>query len=259
MDMKLADKHALVCASSSGLGYACAAALLKEGASVWINGRNAQRLGAARQRLQAEIGGQVQAVVADITTQEGRAALLAACPDADILVNNNAGPEPGNFFDFDEHAWLDALQGNLLAALMLIRALAPGMRARKFGRIINITSAMVSTPRAHMTLSAASRAGLTAACKGLSREFVADNVTINNLLPERFDTPRQQQMAHIAMEQRGITFQQARQSQIDSIPAGRMGLPQEFGAACVYLCSEMSGYMTGQNMHLDGGAYPALL
>jgi 3-oxoacyl-[acyl-carrier protein] reductase len=198
-------------------------------------------------------------VAGDITTLQGREALLAACPDADILVNNNAGPPPGNFFEFDEQTWLSALQGNLLAPLMLIRALIPGMRERKFGRIINITSAMVSTPRAHMTLSAASRAGLTAACKGLSRECIVDNVTINNLLPERFDTPRQQQMAQVAMKQSGITFEQARQRQIDSIPAGRMGQPAEFGAACVYLCSDLSGFITGQNMHLDGGAYPALL
>lgn len=170
MDVRLADKRALVCASSSGLGYACAAALLREGVSVWINGRDEERLLAAQQRLKAETGGRVFTVAGDITTLQGREALLAACPDADILVNNNAGPPPGNFFDFDEQTWLSALQGNLLAPLMLIRALIPGMRERKFGRIINITSAMVSTPRAHMTLSAASRAGLTAACKGLSRE-----------------------------------------------------------------------------------------
>ncbi|ENG6105426.1 SDR family oxidoreductase [Serratia liquefaciens] len=259
MDVRLADKRALVCASSSGLGYACAAALLREGVSVWINGRDEERLLAAQQRLKAETGGRVFTVAGDITTLQGREALLAACPDADILVNNNAGPPPGNFFEFDEQTWLSALQGNLLAPLMLIRALIPGMRERKFGRIINITSAMVSTPRAHMTLSAASRAGLTAACKGLSRECIVDNVTINNLLPERFDTPRQQQMAQVAMKQSGITFEQARQRQIDSIPAGRMGQPAEFGGACVYLCSDLSGFITGQNMHLDGGAYPALL
>lgn len=230
------------------------------GANIVINGRSAKRLDEAVARLKAlRSDAPVQAVAADITTAEGVARLVASAGNIDILVNNNAGPTPGDFLSFTEEDWVKAIGANMIAPLMLIRQVLPGMKERNFGRIVNITSAMVTAPRPHMTLSAAARTGLTAACKAISRQYAPYNITINNLLPERFDTPRQQQMAQIAMQQKGISFDQARAEQIGSIPAGRMGQPYEFGAACVFLCSDMAGYISGQNLHLDGAAYPGLV
>jgi 3-oxoacyl-[acyl-carrier protein] reductase len=185
--------------------------------------------------------------------------LLEACPDPDILVNNNAGPTPTPFLDLDDEGWARALEGNMLAALALIRAVLPAMSARKFGRIVNITSAMVTTPRPPMAISSGPRAGLTAVCKTLSVQFSPDNVTINNLLPERFDTDRQLYMARRDMETHGVTYEEARARIVSTIPAGRMGRPEEFGATCAFVCSAHTGYMTGMNIHLDGGAYPGLV
>lgn len=258
MDLGLAGRRALVCASSSGLGLACAEALSREGCAVWINGRNGQRLEAARARL-AAAGATVQAVAADLVTPAGRDTLLAACPEPDILVNNNAGPPPGELADWDHAAWMGALEANLLAPLLLVRAVLPGMRARRFGRIVNITSAMVKSPRATMALSTTARTGLTAFCKAMSFEAAADNVTINNLLPERIDTPRQQQMAERMMQRDGIGLDEARRRIAMSIAARRMGRPGEFGDACAYLCSAQAGFISGQNLQLDGGSYPGLL
>lgn len=259
MDLGLQGRKALVCASSQGLGYACALALAREGASVTLNGRSLERLEAARAALSTATGREVFAVAADLGEKEGRAALLAACPDADILVNNNAGPPPGQFQGWDEAAWLGAIDANMLPALMLIRGLLPGMRARKFGRIVNITSAMVKSPRGPMGLSTAARAALTAACKALAPEVAADNVTINNMLPERFDTPRQQQMAKLAMAMKNITYEEARAEIADSIAAKRFGRPEEFGDACAFLCSAQAGFISGQNLQLDGGSYHGLI
>jgi 3-oxoacyl-[acyl-carrier protein] reductase len=185
--------------------------------------------------------------------------LLAACPAPDILVNNNAGPSPGDFADIERDRWLAVIEANMIAPLMLIRAVLPAMRLRRFGRIVNITSAMVTTPRPHMTLSSGARGGLTAAMKGLSLEVARDNVTINNLLPERFDTDRQHQMAKAAMARESISYEEARTRQIESIAARRLGDPREFGATCAFLCSGLAGFMSGQNIHLDGGSYPALI
>jgi 3-oxoacyl-[acyl-carrier protein] reductase len=201
----------------------------------------------------------VMAVAADISTREGQERLVAAAPDADILINNNGGPKPGNFFDYDVDTWMKAIEANMIAPLMLTRALLPGMKERRFGRIINITSAMVTTPRPHMTLSAGTRAGLTAAMKALALDSARFNVTINNLLPERFDTDRQHQMAKAAMARENITYEQARAAQVQSIAAKRLGDPREFGATCAFLCSAYAGFMSGQNIHLDGGSYPALI
>jgi len=259
MDLGLEGRKALVCASSQGLGFACASALAREGAAVTLNGRSPVRLEAAGVAIAAATGRQVQAVVADLCAPDGRAALLAACPDADILVNNNAGPAPGRFEAWDEAAWLGAIDANMLPALMLIRGLLPGMRARKFGRIVNITSAMVKSPRGPMGLSTAARAALTAACKALAMDVAADNVTLNNLLPERFDTERQQQLARLAMAAKNITYEQARGEIIDSIAARRFGRPEELGDACAFLCSAQAGFISGQNLQLDGGSYPGLI
>jgi 3-oxoacyl-[acyl-carrier protein] reductase len=259
MDLGIRGRKAIVCASSQGLGYACALALSAEGCSIVLNGRDASKLAVAAQRLQKESGASVFCVAADLNTEAGRAALVAACPEPDILINNNAGPPPGQLADWDEAAWLGALQSNLIAGVLLIRAVLPGMRARRFGRIVNITSAMVKTPHAAMGLSTAARAGLTAVSKALAREAIIDNVTINNLLPERFDTPRQEFMAQRLMKESGITRDEARQRIADTLPAKRMGRPEEFGAACAYLCSAQAGFSTGQNLQLDGGAYAGLI
>lgn len=259
MDLGISGRTALVCASSQGLGLACAEALLREGVKVVVNGRNAEKLTRTVESLRADTGGEVGGVAADVTTRAGRAALLAACPTPDILVNNNAGPKPSSFIDLDEADWLEALEGNMVAPIQLIRAVLPAMRERRFGRIINITSAMVTTPRPHMTLSAGARAGLTAVTKGLSLEVARDNVTINNMLPERIDTDRQHQMAKAAMKREGIDYDEARRRQVESIAAKRLGEPREFGAVCAFLCSALAGFVSGANIHVDGGSYPALI
>ena len=259
MDLGLTGKRALVCASSQGLGYACAFALAREGAHVVINGRDEAKLAAARDRIAGETGGTVTAVAADLGDAEARRALIAAAGEVDILVNNNAGPPPGSFANWDEAAWLSAINANMLPALMLIRAVLPGMQARKFGRIVNITSAMVKTPVAPMGLSTAARTALTAACKALVPEVAADNVTINSLLPERFDTERQQQMARLAMAMKTITYEEARAEIARSIAARRFGRPEELGDACAFLCSAQAGFISGQQLQMDGGSYRGLI
>ena len=259
MDLGLNGKRALVCASSQGLGYACAFALAREGARVVINGRDADKLAAARDRIAADTGGTVEAVVADLGETEGRKTLLAGAGEVDILVNNNSGPPPGYFANWDEAAWLSAINANMLPALMLIRAVLPGMQARKFGRIVNITSARVKPPVAPMGLSTAARTALTAACKALAPEVAADNVTINSLLPERFDTERQQQMARLAMAMKNISYEEAREQIAQSIAARRFGRPEELGDACAFLCSAQAGFISGQQLQMDGGSYRGLV
>jgi 3-oxoacyl-[acyl-carrier protein] reductase len=259
MDLGIRGRKALVCASSQGLGLACATALAREGCDVWINGRDAARLERTAAALREATGATVHTIAADLNTEAGRAAFVAACPEPDILVNNNAGPPPGQLADWDHAAWISALEANLIAGVLLIRAVLPGMRSRGFGRIVNITSAMVKSPHAAMGLSTAARAGLTAVSKALAREAVADNVTINNLLPERFDTPRQEFMAQRMMAAEGIPRDEARRRIADSLPAKRMGRPEEFGATCAFVCSAPAGFLTGQNLQLDGGAYAGLV
>ena len=259
MDLGIAGRRAIVCASTAGLGRACAEALLAEGAHVVINGRHKERTRNIADALSGRHPGRVIGVCGDVTTADGRQALLDACPEADILVTNNEGPPTGDFADFDEEVWLAAIAANMVAPLMLIRAVIPGMRQRAFGRIVNITSAMVTTPRPGLALSSGARAGLTAALKGLTTEVASSNVTINYLLPERFDTGRQSAMAKAAMVREGISWDDARARQRAPIPAGRLGRPEEFGATCAFVCSVQAGYMTGMNVRLDGGSYPALL
>ena len=254
MDLGIQGKIALVCASSQGLGLACATALAREGCTVFINGRDDTRLQAARQ----SIDGPVFPIVADLNTEDGRARIVEACPAPDILVNNNAGPPPGALADFDHDAWLSALEANMIAPIMLIRAYVDGMRERRFGRIVNITSAMVKSPRLHLALSTTARTGLTAFSKALSREVAPDNVTINNLLPERIDTPRQAFMAQRMIAAQGITLAQARDQIAASITAKRFGEPAEFADACAFLCSAQAGFISGQNLQLDGASYTGL-
>lgn len=259
MDLGINGKTALVCASSRGLGLACATALAREGCQVFINGRHQEALDAAAAQIEAITGHRPRTVLADLNTEAGRDAIVRAVPEPDILVNNNAGPEPGKIADWSREDWLAAVEGNMLAPIFLIKAYVPGMRARKFGRIVNITSAMVKSPSATMGLSAAVRAGVTALSKSVQRDSVVDNVTINNMLPERFDTDRQKYMAERMVKKDGITVEEARGRIAATIAAKRLGDPKEFGDACAFLCSAQSGFISGQNLQLDGGSYAGLV
>jgi len=250
---------AVVCGSSRGLGRACAEALAREGVHVVVNGRTPAPVEETASWLAATYPVAVTGVVADIDTVEGRATLLAACPDPDILITNNAGPPPTAFVDTDLDAWRSALEANLLAPVQLVQAVIGGMRARRFGRIVNITSAMVKSPHPMMTLSVGARTGLTGVMKALSKQVARDNVTINNILPERIDTDRQRQMADLAVALKGITLEEAYAEMASTIAAGRLGRPEEVGDACAYLCSAQAGFLSGQNLQLDGGSYEGLI
>ena len=259
MDLGVNGKKAIVCASSKGLGKACAKALMEEGVSVVINARGEEQLSETYKELSKIDKDRVSMVVADLNTEEGREKIVETCPDADILINNNNGPPPVNFLDTDKDAWLEALESNMLAAIFMIQALLPGMKQRKFGRIINITSAMVKSPHPMMSLSTSARTGLTAFSKGLSKEVAKDNVTINNLLPERFDTDRQVFMTEMLMKNQNISRDEARSQIASSIAANRFGKPEEFGATCAFLCSQQASFISGQNIQLDGGSYEGLI
>ena len=259
MDLGIRGRKALVCASSQGLGLACATSLAQEGCEIFINGRDAGKLNQVAKDLAQSTQAKVHAVVGDITTEAGRAALLSACPDPDILINNNAGPTPGKLADWHHDAWIEALESNMLAPALLIRAVIPGMRERRFGRIVNITSAMVKQPRTRMALSTGARAGLTAFAKSVSLDVAVDNVTINNLLPERIDTDRQRYMAERMMKDFGVDMQEARRRIADGIAAKRFGTPKEFGDTCAFLCSVQASFISGQNLQIDGGSYPGLI
>lgn len=259
MDLGIAGRHAIVCASSRGLGFACADSLAREGVHVTINGRDHQTLHAAARDLSARHAVTVTPVVGDIVEASTRDALLAACPEPDIVVNNNGGPAPGRFADWDRDAWIAALDANMLAPLAMIRAVLDGMVARRFGRIVNITSAMVKTPLSPMGLSTGARTGLTSVAKALSKDVAKANVTINNLLPERIDTARQRQMAELHASLANITVDEAYARMAATIAAGRLGRPEEFGDACAFLCSAQAGFISGQNLQLDGGSYGGVI
>jgi len=259
MDLGIKGRKALVCASSQGLGLACATALAREGCEVWINGRDLAKLDLAAEQILKATGQRPHTLVADLNSVEGRERIVAACPAPDILINNNAGPEPGKIADWSRADWLNAVEANLLAPVFLIKAYVPGMRQRRFGRIVNITSAMVKSPSATMGLSAAVRAGVTALSKSVQRDSVVDNVTINNMLPERFDTDRQKYMAQRMVKNEGITLEAARAKIAATIAAKRLGDPAEFGDACAFLCSAQAGFISGQNLQLDGGSYAGLV
>ena len=258
MDLGIKDRKAIVCASSKGLGKACAKALMQEGVNVVINARNDENLTETYKELAKIDKNKISMVVADLNTEEGRDSIVRSCPDADILVNNNGGPPPINFIDSDKDAWLKALESNMLSAIFMIQAIIPGMRKRKFGRIINITSAMVKSPHPMMSLSTSARTGLTAFSKGLSKEVAKDNVTINNLLPERFDTDRQVFMTEMLMKNKKISREEARAQITSSIAANRFGNPEELGATCAFLCSEKASFISGQNIQFEGGSYEGL-
>jgi 3-oxoacyl-[acyl-carrier protein] reductase len=259
MDLGINGRSAIVCASSRGLGYASANALAREGVHVVVNGRDAETLNTVRDRIAHEHNVKVIAVVGDITQTSTQQALLDACPTPDILVNNNGGPTPGKFADWDRDTWIDALDANMLAPLSMIRAVLDGMVERRFGRIVNITSAMVKTPMSPMGLSTGARTALTSVAKALSKDVAHANVTINNLLPERIDTERQKQMATLHAQMAKITVEEAYAQMAKSIAAGRLGRPEELGDACAFLCSAQAGYISGQNIQLDGGSYAGLM
>ena len=259
MDLGISGKHAIVCASSRGLGRACADALAREGVAVTLNGRTPETLEATAAEIRTAHGAVVNTVLGDIEAEETRTALLEACPRPDILVNNNGGPSPGRYQDWDRDAWISALDSNMIAPALMIRAVLEGMVERRFGRIVNITSAMVKTPLAPMGLSTGARAGLTSLSKALSRQVAHANVTLNNLLPERIDTDRQRFMAEMRAKLGGVTVDEAYDEMKKSIAAKRLGRPDEFGDACAYLCSSQAGYISGQNLQLDGGSYAGLV
>lgn len=256
MDLKLQGRKAIVCAASKGLGRACALALAEEGVDLVINARNPEALEQTAMEIRAQTGVEVITVAADITTEAGRAQVLAACSEPDILVTNAGGPPPGDFRDWDEKAWHDALDANMLTPIFLIKAVVDGMMARGFGRIVNITSAAVKAPIPILGLSNGARSGLTGFVAGLARETVASNVTINGLLPGPFDTDRQKVIVGGDAKRLGVSEAEARQLRMQANPAKRFGDPQEFGTACAFLCGQQAGFITGQNLLLDGGAYP---
>jgi 3-oxoacyl-[acyl-carrier protein] reductase len=259
MDLGIAGKRAVVCASSSGLGKACAISLSTEGVEVWINGRDAERLAATAIEIESLTGLRPHTVLADVDTTEGRAAVLAACPAPDILVCNSGGPKPGRLEDWTEAAWSEVLAAKMISPILLIQSVIGGMRERGFGRVVAITSAMVKTPKFPMALSTGPRAGLTAFCKALAGEVASDGVTINCILPEKVETDRLSQMTRSLARLRKVGEADARAEMVSGIPAGRFGRPSEVGDACAFLCSDRAGYITGQNLQLDGGAYSGLV
>lgn len=256
MDLGIKGRHALVCASSKGLGRACALSLAREGAALTLVARGAQVLEETAAAIRAETGVTVTAVVADVTTAEGRAAVLAACPQPDILVTNAGGPKPGDFRDWDRDVWMAALNDNMFTPIELIRSTVDGMIARRFGRIVNITSGAVKAPIDILGLSNGARSGLTGFVAGLARKTVAHNVTINNLLPGPFETDRLRETARQWALKNQQTEEAALAQRRAANPAQRFGTPAEFGDACAYLCSAQAGFITGQNLLMDGGAYP---
>jgi 3-oxoacyl-[acyl-carrier protein] reductase len=259
MDLGISGKWALVCAASKGLGKGCAQALVREGVHVVVTARGAEALQATAAELRAlNPGVTVVAVAGDITTAEGRAAALAACPQVDILVNNAGGPPPGDFRDWDREAWLRALDANMLTPIELIKATVDAMAARGFGRVVNITSAAVKAPIDILGLSNGARTGLTGFVAGLARQprLASSNVTINNLLPGPFDTDRLRGTMIGQANKAGRPLEAVMDERRRLNPSARFGTAEEFGAVCAFLCSVHAGYMTGQNVLLDGGAYP---
>jgi len=256
MDLGIRGRTALVCAASKGLGKGCAMALAREGVNLVITARGKDALEATASEIRSTFKVKVDAVAGDITTPEGRDAALKAAPSPDILVNNAGGPPPGDFRDWDREAWLKALEANMITPILLIRGVVDGMIARGFGRVVNITSAAVKAPIAELGLSNGARTGLTGFIAGLARTTVRHNVTINNLLPGPFETDRLRSNLEFNAKKAGKSVAELRRLRTEANPAGRFGTIEEFGDACAYLCSAQAGYITGQNLLIDGGGYP---
>lgn len=259
MDLGIKGRRAIVCASSKGLGFGCAQQLAREGVELVMVARGQEALEAGAKKIRDETGVKITTVATDITTPEGRAKVLAVLPDPDILVTNAGGPKPGNFREWTRDDWIAAVDANMLTPIELIKATVDKMIERKFGRIVNITSAAVKMPIEILGLSNGARSGLTGFVAGLARQTVAHNVTINNLLPGPFATDRILQTAEKLSKDTGKTIDQVLDSRKEAIPAKRFGTTEEFGQACAFLCSAGAGFMTGQNLVLDGGMYPGTL
>jgi 3-oxoacyl-[acyl-carrier protein] reductase len=259
MDLGIKGRKAIVCAASKGLGKGCARALAAEGVELVINARGAEALEATATEIRADFGVKVTTLAIDVTTHEGRAALLAVCPDPDILVNNAGGPPPGDFRAWDEKMWHAAVEANMVTPIMLMRATIDRMIDRKFGRIVNITSAAVKSPIANLGLSNGARAGLTGFVAGLSRQVAKHNVTINGLLPGPFETDRLRANFAVGAKAAGRSVEEMREERRKANPAERFGTIEEFGAACAFLCSAHAGFVVGQNIVLDGGAFTGTL
>ncbi|MBN8920879.1 MAG: SDR family oxidoreductase [Rhizobiales bacterium] len=259
MDLGIAGRKAIVCASSKGLGRACAEKLAEAGCEVVINGRDAAALEKVAAEIRAATGAKVTAVAADVATAEGQAALLAACPQPDILVNNNAGPPFRDFRELNRDDMLKGVIANMVVGIELVQKVIDPMCERKFGRIVNITSGSVKLPLAGLDLSSGARAGLTAFLAGVARSVAPSNVTINGLLPGIFDTDRWRGGLKGRATKNGTSFDQERAAGVSAVPAKRVGVPEEFGATCAFLCSVHAGYITGQNLLIDGGRYPGVL
>jgi 3-oxoacyl-[acyl-carrier protein] reductase len=259
MDLGLQGRNAIVCASSQGLGRACAAELARAGCRVVINGRDAERLARVADEMAAETGAEIVPVAGDVSTPEGRAALLAAAPAPDILVNNNGGPPYRDFRDVDAEALLAGINANLAAPIALVQGVVDGMVERGFGRIVNITSGSVKMPISGLDLSSGARAGLTGFLAGVARSVAHANVTINFLLPGTFDTARLRSNTEAAAQRQGADPAEVAEQRRHGIPARRFGQADEFGAACAFLCSARAGYITGQSLLIDGGAFPGIL
>jgi 3-oxoacyl-[acyl-carrier protein] reductase len=259
MDMGIEGRRALVCAASKGLGRACAMSLAREGVAVTITARTEATLEQTAADIRAATGASVTTVVGDIATVAGRAAALAACPDPDILVNNAGGPPAGDFRQWEREDWIKALDANMLTPIFLIRAVVDGMIARKFGRIVNITSASVKSPIATLGMSNGARTGLTGFVAGLARQVARHNVTINGLLPGPFLTDRLRSNAMAAATAAGRPVDDILAERAQGTPAGRVGDPAEFGDACAFLCSASAGFIVGQNLLLDGGGFNSTL
>ena len=255
MDLGIKGRTALVCAASKGLGKGCAAALAREGVNVVITARGAEALESTAAELRKH-GVKVTPVAGDITTPQGRDAALKAAPSPDILVNNAGGPPPGDFREWDRDAWVKALDANMIAPILLIRAVVDGMISRKFGRIVNITSGAVKAPIAELGLSNGARTGLHGFVAGLSRTTVRHNVTVNNLMPGPFETDRLRSNLEFNAKRTGKSADEIRRARTEANPAGRFGTIEEFGDACAFLCSAQAGFITGQNLLMDGGLYP---
>lgn len=255
MDLGISDRKAIICAASKGLGRASAMSLGREGVKLIINSRTAADLEATAEDIRKDSGANVTTVACDVTTAEGQAKVLAACPNPDILVNNAGGPPPGDFRDWDRDDWIAAVDANMLTPIFLIKATVDGMIERKFGRIVNITSASVKSPIEILGLSNGARAGLTGFIAGLARKTVRHNVTINGLLPGPFDTDRLRTNLRAAAEKSGASYDELFATRAAANPAGRVGDAYEFGEACAFLCGKHAGFITGQNLVMDGGAF----